>query len=282
MIKSALLSCEWLIQNLDDENLVVLDATFFLSRQQWNAREEYLQHHILGALFFDIDEVSDVANSLPHTLPNAERFADAVGEMGIDNNTLVLIYDNNHFFAAARVWWMFRVFGHEQVRILDGGLTRWMQLNFPINSVKTFPSKKTFYAHYRAELFFDLRQMVDAQKTGFWQIIDARSADSFLGQRPFADPCIRLGHIPDSINIPYANLTDCDQQTLLLESQIQTLFKDAHINLSQPIVTTCGSGVSAAVLALALYQIGLTKIPVYDGSWAEWGRQIDTPKQTAL
>ena len=138
MNNSALVSCEWLQQNLESENQVILDATFFLPRQHRNAQEEY-QQHLPGALFFDIDVVADLSNSLSHMLPKAEQFADAVGKMGIDNNTLVIIYDNNHFFAAARVWWMFRVFGHDLVRVVDGGLTRWKQLNSPVNSEQPTP-----------------------------------------------------------------------------------------------------------------------------------------------
>ncbi|MCK5189547.1 MAG: 3-mercaptopyruvate sulfurtransferase [Methylococcales bacterium] len=279
MIESALVSCEWLAQNLNDENQVILDATFFLPRQQRNGRAEY-QQHIPGALFFEIDAVADLASPLPHTLPNAEEFSDAIGKMGIGNNIKVLIYDNNHFFAAARVWWMFRVFGHDQVRILDGGLERWKQLNFPVDSEQQFSTKKVFNARYRPELVFDLRQMLSTQQTNARQIIDARSADSFSGQRPLAAIDLQPGHIPGSINIPYANLTDGEQQTLISNNKLKTLFEENHVDLSQPIVTTCGSGVSAAVLALALYQLGLTEIPVYDGSWAEWGRQNDTPKQT--
>ena len=278
MIESALVSCEWLQQNLEAENQVILDATFFLPRQHRNAREEY-QQHLPGALFFDIDQVADLSSSLSHMLPQAEHFSDAVGKMGIDNNTLVLIYDNNHFFAAARVWWMFRVFGHDLVRVVDGGMTRWKQLNFPVNSEQPAPVKKIFNAQYRPELVFNLMEMDFAQRSKSRQIIDARSADSFLGQRRPADTALQPGHIPGSINIPYAGLTDCEQQTLLPKQKLQILFEDALVNLSQPIVTTCGSGVSAAVLALALYQTGLADIPVYDGSWAEWGRQADTPKQ---
>ena len=278
MIESALVSCEWLAQNLKDENQVILDATFFLPRQQRNARAEY-QQHIPGALFFEIDAVADLASPLPHTLPNVEQFSDAIGKMGVDNNTHVLIYDNNHFFAAARVWWMFRVFGHNKVRILDGGLARWKQLNFPVDSEQQFPARKTFNARYRPELVFDLGQMLYAQQTNARQIIDARSVDSFSGQRPLAATDLQPGHIPGSLNIPYANLIDGERQTLISNKKLKALFEENQVNLAQPIVTTCGSGVSAAVLALALYQIGLTEIPMYDGSWAEWGRQNDTPKQ---
>jgi thiosulfate/3-mercaptopyruvate sulfurtransferase len=280
MNESALVSCEWLQQNLDAENQLILDATFFLPRQHRNALEEYQQHHLPGALFFDIDEVADLSSPLSHMLPKAEDFADAIGKMGITNDTLVLIYDNNNFFAAARVWWMFRVFGHDQVRVVDGGLTRWKQLNFPVNPKQSSPIRKPFKSQYRPELVFNLMEMKLVLRNNSRQIIDARSADSFLGQRSLANTALQPGHIPGSINIPYARLTDSEQQTLLSKQKLQTLFEDVRINLSKPIVTTCGSGVSAAVLALALYQIGLIDIPLYDGSWAEWGRQMDTPKQT--
>jgi len=274
MTESALVSCEWLKQNINGENQLILDATFFLPRQKRNAQLEYKQH-ISGALFFDIDQVADLNNPLPHTLPNTEQFADAAGEMGIDNNTHIVIYDNNHFFAAARVWWMFRVFGHNKVRILDGGLTRWKQLSYSVNSEQSVPIRTRFNAQYHPELVFDLKQMMSIQKTHLWQIVDARSADSFLGYRPLVDKSLQTGHIPNSINLPYARLTDPEQQTLLPNKELQSLFEETGVDLSKPIVTTCGSGVSAAVIILALYQLGRIEVPMYDGSWAEWGRQLE-------
>jgi len=280
MIESALVSSEWVEQNLDAENQIILDATFFLPRQQRNAREEYQQQHLPDALFFDIDEIADLSNSMSHMLPNAECFADAVARMGIGNDTQVLIYDNNHFFAAARVWWMFRVFGHEQVQIIDGGLARWKQLKLPMSSEQSKPITKVYKAQYQPELFFDLKQMLKVQKSKLRQMLDARSADSFFGQRKPVDTILQSGHIPGSINIPYAKLTDNFEQTLLTSQTLKSVFEQANVNLSQAIVTTCGTGVSACVLALALYQIGLKDVPVYDGSWAEWGRQQGTPKQT--
>lgn len=273
MVESALVSCKWVQQNLEADNQVILDATFFLSKQLRNAQEEYQQQHIPEALFFDIDEIADLSSSLTHMLPEAEHFAEAVGKMGISKDTLVLIYDNNHFFAAARAWWMFRVFGHDLVRIVDGGMVRWKQLNFPTNSQQPNPIAKKFQAEYRPELVFDLKQMELAQRRKSPQIIDARSAASFLGQRKTGDTTFQQGHIPGSTNIPYSGLTD-SEQSLLANQTLQALFHAAHVDLSEPIVTTCGSGVSACVLALALYQLGLKDIPVYDGSWAEWGRGI--------
>lgn len=278
MTESVLVSCEWLQQNLDAENQLILDATFFLPRQQRNAQKEYQQQHIPGAVFFDIDVVADLSSPLAHMLPTAEQFAAVVGKMGIANDTQVLIYDNNHFFAAARVWWMFRVFGHDNVAVIDGGMVRWKQLNFPIDSQQVKPISKVFQAKYHSELVYDLKQMKMAQVSKSRQIIDARSADSFLGERKLADTRLKSGHIPGSINIPYAGLTEGEQQTLLANQTLRLLFDDAQIDFSKSIVTTCGSGVSACVLALALYQLGLKDIAVYDGSWAEWGRQLDALK----
>lgn len=271
--ESALVSCTWVYQNFDAENQLILDATFFLPRQLRNAEEEYQRQHIPGALFFNIDKVADLTSQLDHMLPTAEYFAEAVGNMGVSNDTLVLIYDNNHFFATARVWWMFRVFGHDLVRIIDGGMARWRQLNFPVNSYQSNQVEKIFRATFRPELVFDLEQMRIVQKNKSWQIIDARSPDSFLGLRKHVEITPQLGHILGSINIPYAGLTNSEEQTLLTNQSLQLLFDAAHIDLSKPIVSTCGSGVSAAVLALALYQLGLQDLPIYDGSWVEWEMQ---------
>ncbi len=279
MFESALLSCESLLQKLEVENQLILDASFFLPRQQRNAQDEYDKEHIPGTVFFDIDQVADLSSSLDHMLPTPQQFAQAVGKMGVDNNTQVVIYDNNHFFAAARAWWMFRVFGHHRVQIIDGGLVRWKQLDFPLDSNLPERQIRVFKSDYRAELVFDLAQMRAAEKNKSWQIVDARSRDGFMGQRNLADTTLQPGHIPGSINIPYASLTG-QQQTLLDNNTLKKLFASAGINFDQPVVTTCGSGVSAAVLALALYQLGLKHVPLYDASWAEWGRLDDTPKQT--
>lgn len=278
MATSALIGCEDLVRTLSDEKQVVFDATFFLPRQQRDARAEYRRNHIPCAQFFDIDQIADPGNPLPHSLPNAEDFAAAVGELGIDNHTRVIVYDNNHFFAAARVWWMFRVFGHDDVRIVDGGLVRWRQLGLPVDSLDSPATNKRFIPTYRPELVCDLEGMRHIQQNACRQIIDARSPDSFFGQRPLKTPVLEPGHIPGSLNIPYESLTDQNLQTLLPNSQLQSLFSNAGVDLSKNIVTTCGSGVSAAVLALALYQLGQHCVPMYDGSWEEWGRQSDTPK----
>lgn len=278
--KSALVSCEWLRQNLYRSNQVILDATFFLPRQQRNAQQEFKLQHIPRAQLFDIDEIADLNSPLPHTLPGADQFAKQVGRIGIDNDTWVFIYDNNHFFASARAWWMFRVFGHDKVKIVDGGLTRWKHLSFPLTSETINPVPKSFNAEFNSELFLDVEKMQLVQQQGSKLILDSRSEDSFKGQRPLNDNGLRLGHIPGSINIPYQNLFAEVDHTLLPVEQMRQIISDAAVDLSKPMVTTCGSGVSAALLLLALYQIGIHEVPMFDGSWAQWGRQTDLPRQT--
>lgn len=279
-MNNVLVSCEWLKQSLGSSHQVILDATFFLPRQRRNAREEFALRHIPGARFFDIDEIADSSSPLPHTLPDADRFARQVGRLGIDNETSVIVYDDNHFFASARAWWMFRVFGHEKVNVLNGGLTRWKKRLFPVASDAIKPAPKRFDAVFRPELFADLNQMRLIQQQGSKQILDARSEDSFKGQRPLTEPGLQPGHIPGSINIPYRHLLARDDSTLLPVERLRQIISEAAVDLSKPIVTSCGSGVSAALLSLALYQLGLPDTPLFDGSWAQWGRQPDFPRQT--
>lgn len=281
-MNDALVSCEWLQQNPDASDRIILDATYFLPRQQRNAREEFEAAHIPGAQFFDIDEIADSNSPLPHTLLDADQFAEQAGQLGIGNDTWVIVYDNNHFFASARAWWMFRVFGHDKVRLLNGGLNRWQQQGFPVTSDFSRPSPKRFNAVFRPELFADLEQMKLIQQRGDKQILDARSEDSFNGRRAIHDAGLLPGHIPGSINIPYRKLFATDDFTLVPDEHLRRIFSDAKVDFSKPIVASCGSGVSAALLLLALYRIGLTDIPMFDGSWAEWGRQADLPRQPKL
>jgi len=233
-----------------------------------------------GHNLFDIDEIADLNSPLPHTLPGADQFAQQVGQMGIDNDTWVLMYDNNHFFASARAWWMFRVFGHDNVKIVDGGITRWKHLSFPLTSDTIKPVPKMFNAEFDSELLLDLEKMQIVQQQGSKLILDARSEDSYNGQRPLNDTGLHPGHIPGSINIPYQKLFAKDDHTLLPVKRLRQVISDAAVDLSKPMVTSCGSGVSAALLLLALYQIGIHEVPMFDGSWAQWGRQTNLPQQT--
>jgi len=277
---NALVSCEWLRKNLDCPKQIILEATFFLPRQQRNAQAEFSREHIAGARFFDIDKIANTHSPLAHTLPDSGQFARQVAALGIDNDTRVIIYDRNHFFASARVWWMFRVFGHDMVKVLDGGLLRWQQCEFPLTAALTPPEPKEFKAHFRAELLFDLDQMIRVQRNTDRQILDARSEDSFTGQRPLSEPGLHPGHIPGSINLPYRKLYTDDDHTLLPPDLLQQILVSANVDISKPMVTSCGSGVSAALLLLALYQLGIGDVPMFDGSWAQWGRQAHLPRST--
>ncbi len=277
---SALVSCEWLQQNLTQSQQVILDATFFLPRQQRNAQDEFNAAHIPGAQFFDIDVIADTSSPLSHTLPSAKQFAQQAGEFGIDRDTWVYIYDNNHFFAAARAWWMFRLFGHQKVKVVDGGLSRWQQLSFPLTAAKKVPVSKEFVAAFQSELYVDLKQMQVIQAQATRQILDARSEDSFNGQRLLSEIGLLPSHMPGSFNIPYQNLVTVDQSGLVSIHEISRLLSAAGVDLAKPIVTSCGSGVSAALLLLALYEMGVHDVAMYDGSWAEWGRHAELPRQT--
>ena len=278
--RSPLVSCEWLAAHFDAPNIIVLDATFFLPRQQRNAIEEFRQTHIPGARFFDIDVIADTDSPLPHMLPGPDRFVEAVGQLGIDNETNVVIYDNNNFMASARAWWTFRVFGHDAVAVLDGGLARWKQLGGPITAETSSPTPRRFHAKQNRQLVCTLEQMREFAETGSARILDARSPARFAGSEPEIRTGLRSGHIPGSCNLHYAALVAPETHTLLPAETLRALYRQADTDLNEPIVTTCGSGVTAAILALGLYRLGRQDVPVYDGSWTEWGGRKDTPVET--
>jgi thiosulfate/3-mercaptopyruvate sulfurtransferase len=276
-MESALISAERLQERLNDPDTVVLDATFFLPNQGRDAGREYLQAHIPGARRFDIDAVADRASALPHMLPAADYFAEAAGRLGIANRSLVVAYDNNSFMAAARVWWTFRVFGHERVVVLDGGLARWRALGMPVESGPVAAAAADFSATFHPGLVRGLAEMLALLGDDSAQILDARLPGRFAGSEPEPRPGLRSGHIPGSRNLFFKRLVDEGSQCLKLREELEREFRAAGIDPLRPVVATCGTGVTASVLALGLHCLGNSYAAVYDGSWTEWGSRDDTP-----
>jgi thiosulfate/3-mercaptopyruvate sulfurtransferase len=262
---------------LGSENIVIFDASFFLPNQNRSAQAEYCGEHIPGALFFDIDTVADHASDLPHMLPSPAQFAQAVGAMGVGNDTWVIAYDNNFFMASARLWWTFRIFGHDRVSVLDGGLAAWKQAGLPLDALAPSPRPQAFQAGFRPSLVRDMAQMRALLAGREAQILDARSAERFAGVAPEPRAGVRSGHIPHSRNLPARMLVDEASHCLKTGAALVGLYQQAGIDTAQAIVTTCGTGVTAAILALGLYTLGVEDVAVYDGSWTEWGGREDTP-----
>jgi thiosulfate/3-mercaptopyruvate sulfurtransferase len=276
----SLVSTEWLALRLTAPDIRIVDGTWFLPSQNRNARREYEDAHIPGAVFFDIDDIADTASDLPHMLPSPEKFSSRVRKLGLGDGNRIIVYDGQGMMSAARVWWMFRVFGHEDVAILDGGLPKWIAEGRPVEDRAPQPRERHFTARINNFMVRDIGQVKDNLQAKREQVVDARAAGRFKGTDPEVWPGRRSGHIPGSYNLPFNELLDPKAKTFLSADQIAERFRRAGIDLTKPIVTSCGSGVTAAVLAFALHLIGHNDVALYDGSWAEWGRPGDTPVET--
>jgi thiosulfate/3-mercaptopyruvate sulfurtransferase len=273
----ALVTTAWLAAHLNDPDLRVVDATWYLPHLKRDARTEHRQAHIPGAVYFDIDEVKDTQNPLPHMLPAADEFARAVGALGIGSGDRVVIYGGRYGIASARAWWMFRIFGHEAVAVLDGGLPKWRADGRPLQAGEETPTPRQFTPSHRPELVRNLEAMRANVESRDEQVVDARSHGRFVAAEPEPRPGLRGGHIPGSVNVPYDSLFRPEDGTLLPARELRGVFAAAGLDLAKPVVTTCGSGVSAAVLTLGLHVLGRRDVPVYDGSWTEWAGRTDTP-----
>lgn len=272
-----LVDCRWLSERLGTEGIVVVDASFYLPNQGRNAKAEYLSTHIPGASFFDIDEIADRSSGLPHMLPSPEQFSRAVGAMGVDNDTWVIAYDHNAFMASARAWWTFRTFGHDRVSVLDGGLARWLQEGYPADAATPDRRAREFKADFRPELVRDIDRMRALLDRRDVRVLDARSPGRYAGIEPEPRAGVRSGHMPGARNLSYRNLVDETTHRLKSPETLAELYRLAGVTPGQPVVTTCGTGVTAAILALGLYILGDETVAVYDGSWTEWGGRTDTP-----
>jgi thiosulfate/3-mercaptopyruvate sulfurtransferase len=274
-----LVSAAWLADRLGDPDLRILDATWYLPHLRRNAHAEFREAHIPGAVYFDIDAVADHQRGLPHMLPDPAIFSEAAGALGVGDGDLVVVYAGKYLVASARVWWTFRVFGHRRVAVLDGGFPRWREEGRPIETGEPSPLRRHFTAHFHPELVTDLETVRRNLETRRAQIVDARSAGRFAGTEPEPREGLRGGHIPGSLNLPYDRLFGPDGM-LLHRDELRRAFEAAHVDLQRPVVTTCGSGVTACVVALGLDLVGRPDVAVYDGSWTEWGGRDDVPVES--
>ena len=272
-----MVSTEWLAARLGDPGVRIVDATLPLVGQPGHGRDSYAAGHIPGAVFFDINAIADPDTDLPHMLPSPQAFAEAAGELGLSRDATIVVYDAHGIYSAPRVWWTLRAMGYPSAVVLDGGLRKWRADGRPVEQADVRPPP------VRVELAFDpglvagVATVREALESGAAQVVDARSAARFRGEAPEPRASLRGGHMPGALNLPFDAVVSPDG-TLKSASELAAAF--AHVDLARPIVTTCGSGVTAAVLALALARLGRLDVAVYDGSWTEWGGRDDTPVVT--
>ena len=269
-----LVSTAWLAAHRSDPDLRIIDASWYLPDAGRNARAEYAAAHIPGARFFDIDEITDSRSNLPHMAPPPEKFVARMRAMGIGDGHQVVVYDGAGLFSAARVWWTFRLMGKFDVAVLDGGFPKWQSEGREVEDMPPVLRDRHMTVSRQNQLVKDVTQVAHAAKLGEAEIIDARGAPRFKGEAPEPRPGLRSGHIPGAKNVPFSTLLNPDGTMKSLDA-LRATFEAAGVNLSRPAITTCGSGVTAAVLSLALERLGHKNHALYDGSWAEWGMYED-------
>ena len=274
-----LVSTTWLAEHLSDPDLRVLDASSYLPGVDRDAKAEYNTAHIPGARFFDIDDISDNGSELPHMVPPVEKFVSRLRSMGVGDGHQVVVYDGAGLFSAARVWWLFKLMGQNNVAVLDGGFPKWQAESRPTDDMLPLIRDRHMMVRRQNHLVKDVTQVASASKLGDYEIIDARSPARFRGDAPEPREGLRSGHIPGSKNVFFQTLLN-ENGTLKTPNDIQKVFEDAGVDLQKPAITTCGSGITAAVLCLGLHLIGKTDYAVYDGSWTEWGKFATLPIAT--
>ncbi|WP_116085754.1 3-mercaptopyruvate sulfurtransferase [Tropicimonas sp. IMCC34011] len=265
-----LVSTDWLSRHLGDDTLRILDASWYLPAMERDARAEFDAAHIPGARFFDIDAIADHRSGLPHMAPPPEMFVSRVRGLGIGDGQQVVVYDGAGLFSAARVWWLFRLMGKDDVAVLDGGLPKWTAEDRPLTSTRAQVRDRHLTVHHRPHLLSDVTDVAQAAKARDRQVVDARSPARFRGEEPEPRAGMRAGHVPGSLNVHYSTLLNADG-TMKDADGLRAAFEAGGVDLSRPIITTCGSGVTAAILSLALARLGHEDNSLYDGSWSEWG-----------
>jgi thiosulfate/3-mercaptopyruvate sulfurtransferase len=263
-----LVSTEWLAEHLHD--VLAIDASWHLPASKRNAREEFVAKHVPGAGFYDLDKGADPGSTLPHMLPTAEKFSEDMRALGVSRSSHVVCYDAAGLFSAARLWWMLKTFGHEAVAVLDGGLPKWLREGRVVEAGPPVIKTGDFVGKLNAAQVKSLPYVANALKTGQAQLADARSPTRFRGEEPEPRPGVQPGHMPGAHNVHYASLLNADG-TMKKGEALQAAFEVAGIDIAKPVITTCGSGVTAAILSLGLAELGVTGTGLYDGSWAEWG-----------
>ena len=271
-------SSDWLAKEIGNPDLRIVDASFYLPAQNRDADAEYAAGHIPGAVRFDHDKVADHSTDLPHMVPSPEVFAEAVGQMGIGENDRIVIYDGPGIFSAPRAWWLFRTMGARNVYVLDGGLDGWKAEGRPIQSEVPSPAPKTFTPSFRPEKVVNIEKMKSIAEAGSRQIADARGAGRFAAAEPEPRQGLRSGHMPGARSLP-SGIFSADGKLKTLP-ELRQVIEEAGIDLARPVVTTCGSGITAAIITLALESLGHDDNALYDGSWTEWGSRADTPVVT--
>ena len=274
-----LVSTDWLAAHMKDPDLRILDASTYLPGVDRDGRTEYDTVHISGARFFDIDDVSDGRSDLPHMVPPIEKFMSRVRAMGVGDGHQIVVYDGSGLFSAARVWWLFRLMGQDNIAVLDGGLPKWIAEGREVEDLAPVIRDRHMTVRFQNQMVRDVTQVSSASKLGTSQIVDARAAARFRGEAPEPREGLRSGHIPNSRNVPFTDLLN-DDKTMKTPDQTRAIFVSAGVDLKKPIVTTCGSGVTAAVLGLALERMGHDMWSLYDGSWTEWGMFPTVPVAT--
>ncbi|MBV9550241.1 MAG: 3-mercaptopyruvate sulfurtransferase [Alphaproteobacteria bacterium] len=274
---SPLVSTEWLAAHLGDVRLV--DASWYLPDEKREPAKEFVARHIPGAVFFDIDGIADHSGDLPHMLPSAEAFAAALSALGLSDGDAVVVYDGSGLFSAPRVWWSLRAMGHDKVFVLDGGLPKWQREGRPLESGVATTNRGHFHARPNADLQRDYLAVLKHLENDDAQILDARSQSRFTGEEKEPRPGLKSGHMPGAINIPWRSLLT-HENTLKSDDDLRRLFAEKGVDIRAPIVTTCGSGISAAIVMLALEKLGASGVSLYDGSWAEWGSRDSAPVAT--